>query len=71
MPRFIKTKKYLINIDNIAFIASGEVVNEYNSTRYWVMRIKLNDGAILECETVDTAGEMEQMISNLYKEINR
>lgn len=71
MTKFIKIKKYLINVDNIVLVSSDEVVNEYNSTKCWLLRIKLNDGTLIECARAETIKEMELLISNLYMDIKR
>ena len=71
MPKFIEIKKYLINVDNIVLVSSDEVVNEYNSSKYWLIRIKLNDGTLIECARADTIQEMERLNADLYADIKR
>lgn len=71
MPKFIKIKKYLINVNNIVLVSSDEVVNEYKSTKYWLLRIKLNDGTLIECARAETIQEMELLNANLYADIKR
>ncbi len=71
MPKFIKIKKYLINVDNIVLVSSDEVANDYNSSKYWLIRIKLNDGALIECARAETIEEIERLNFELYEEIKR
>ncbi len=71
MPKFIKIKKYLINVDNIVLVSSDEVANEYNSSKYWLIRIKLNDGTLIECARAETIEETERLNFELYEEIKR
>ncbi len=71
MPKFIKIKKYLINVDNIVLVSSDEVANEYNSSKYWLIRIKLNDGTLIECARAETIEEIERLNFELYEEIKR
>lgn len=71
MTKFIKIKKYLINVDNIVLVSSDEVVNEYNSSKYWLIRIKLNDGTLIECARAETIEEIERLNFELYEEIKR
>ena len=71
MPKFIKIKKYLINVDNIVLVSSDEVANDYNSSKYWLIRIKLNDGTLIECARAETIEEIERLNFELYEEIKR
>lgn len=71
MTKFIKINQSLINVDRIVFTSADERINEYNQSRYWLMRIKLSDGSVLEYARADTVEEMKRLNFELYEELKR
>ena len=71
MAKFIKINHSSVNVDSIAFSSAEERVNEYNSNRYWLMRIKMKDGSIMEYARADTPEEVERLSADLHTELQR